>query len=86
MANFGRKTKSTETNRPEELTHELVLTVELNDGSQRIVGRISLFDNNKLHQKIIASSDERLQELLSKCTAQVIEYGADRKESDVADW
>lgn len=62
-----------ETNKP---THELVLRVKLANGKEMTLGRIGLFtDNNNLHEQVSAMNTERIATLLTKLTAEVIEYG-----------
>lgn len=72
---MSRKPANNETNKP---THELVLKVELPNGEMTL-GRIGLFtENNDLHLQVSEMSAERLEILLSKLSASVVEYCEDK--------
>lgn len=68
-------------------THELVIKVPTADGRVITLGKVGLFPNNKLHQKIIAQQDmSKILSLLSKGAVEIVTAGADTSTDVELDW
>ena len=68
-------------------THELIVRVPTADGRTVTLGKIGLFANSKLHNKIIAQKDmSKILSLLSKGEIDVVTAGADTSADIELDW
>ena len=68
-------------------THELVVRVPTANGTYVTLGKIGLFANSKLHQKIIAQTDmAKIVSLMSKGEIEVVTAGSDVSIDVELDW
>lgn len=71
----------------EKPTHELIVRVPTADGRMVSIGKLGLFANSKLHQKLIAQKDmNKILSLISKGEVEVVTAGADTSADIELDW
>ena len=85
LANTSTTTGNT--NAKAKPTHELVVKVPTADGRTISIGRIGLFANNKLHQKLIGQKDmSKILSLISRGDVEVVLAGSDTSADIELDW
>lgn len=71
----------------EKPTHELVIKVPTKDGRIVTLGKLGLFANSKLHQKIIAQKDmSKILSLIAKGQIDVVNAGSDTSSDIDLEW
>ena len=86
-AELPTNNSSSASNGKDKPTHELVIKVPTKDGRSVTLGKLGLFANSKLHQKIIAQKDmSKIASLISKGEVEVVTAGADTSSDVELEW